>query len=91
MSSQDFMKISLKKQQYDIAVVPTQTNDKYNPSASSSLKAFRYGKSSLGLFQISGDINTSTTYNGYNVAWFEKHLGTIPESPDPFIPFSTSD
>ena len=24
----------------------------------------------------------------YNVAWFEKHLGTIPESPDPFIPFS---
>ena len=27
----------------------------------------------------------------YNVAWFEKHLGTIPEIPDPFIPFSTSD
>ena len=24
----------------------------------------------------------------YNVAWFEKHLGTIPENPDPFIPFS---
>ncbi len=24
----------------------------------------------------------------YNVAWFEKHIGTIPENPDPFIPFS---
>ena len=24
----------------------------------------------------------------YNVAWFEKSLGTRPEKPDPFIPFS---
>ena len=27
----------------------------------------------------------------YNVAWFEKHPGTIPENPDPFIPFSAAD
>lgn len=73
--------ISIAEQtSYDIAVSANQTSDKYNPSQSSTLKAFRYGKSSLGQFQITGNFNESTTYNGYTAFGLEN--GSIAFSYD---------
>ncbi len=49
---------------YDLSGQITQTDTKFSLSTSDSVKSFRFGKTSIGTFRISGDINEESTYQG---------------------------
>lgn len=52
-----------------------QSDNKFSMSSSDKVKTFRYGKGAIGSFQISGNINEETTYQGVQAVGLES--GTI--------------
>lgn len=52
-----------------------QSDNKFSMSSSDKVKTFRYGKGAIGTFQISGNINEETTYQGVQAVGLES--GTI--------------
>ena len=58
-----------------VSVSITQSDKKFSMSSSDKVKAFRYGKEAIGSFQISGNINEETTYQGAQAVGLES--GTI--------------
>ena len=52
-----------------------QSDNKFSMSSSDKVKTFRYGKRAIGSFQISGNINEETTYQGVQAVGLES--GTI--------------
>ncbi len=52
-----------------------QSDNKFSMSSSDKVNTFRYGKGAIGSFQISGNINEETTYQGVQAVGLES--GTI--------------
>lgn len=58
-----------------VSVSISQSDKKFSMASSDKVKAFRFGKGSIGSFQITGNINEETTYQGAQAIGLES--GTV--------------